>query len=342
MEFQFDLNTIWFILIGVLLTGYAILDGFDLGVGALHLLVKDDTERRIMINSIGPVWDGNEVWLVTGGGALFAAFPHVYATVFSGFYIALILLLFGLIFRAIAIEFRSKQPMKWWRKMWDVAFSVSSILIALLMGVALGNIITGVPIDAEKEFAGNFFTLINPYTLLVGVTTVALFMMHGSIYVVMKTEGVLQNRIRGWVNNTIIFFVICYVTTTMYTLIYYPHMVQHFKDEPWLFLIAVLNMLAIANIPREIFHGRDFRAFLSSCASIVALLALFAAGLFPNIVLSNPNPEYSLTIYNAASSQKTLNIMLIVALIGVPFVLAYTISIYWIFRGKVKIDSMSY
>jgi cytochrome d ubiquinol oxidase subunit II len=342
MEFQFDLNTIWFILIGVLLTGYAILDGFDLGVGALHLLVKDDTERRIMINSIGPVWDGNEVWLVTGGGALFAAFPHVYATVFSGFYNALILLLFGLIFRAIAIEFRSKQPMKWWRKMWDTAFSISSILIALLMGIALGNIITGVPIDAEKEFAGNFFTLINPYTVLVGITTVALFMMHGSIYVVMKTEGELHNKIRSWVNNTIIFFVICYVTTTMYTLIYYPHMVQHFKDAPWLFIIAVLNMLAIANIPREIFNGRDFRAFLSSCASIVALLALFAVGLFPNIVLSNPNPEYSLTIYNAASSQKTLNIMLIVAIIGVPFVLAYTISIYWIFRGKVKIDSMSY
>lgn len=342
MEFQFDLNTIWFILIGILLTGYAILDGFDLGVGALHLLVKDDTERRIMINSIGPVWDGNEVWLVTGGGALFAAFPHVYATVFSGFYIALILLLFGLIFRAIAIEFRSKQPMKWWRQMWDTAFSVSSILIALLMGIALGNIITGVPIDAEKEFAGSFFTLLNPYTVLVGITTVALFMMHGSIYVVMKTEGELQKKVRSWVNNTIIFFVICYVTTTMYTLIYYPHMVQHFKDAPWLFIIAVLNMLAIANIPREIFNGRDFRAFLSSCASIVALLALFAVGLFPNIVLSNPNPEYSLTIYNAASSQKTLNIMLTVAIIGVPFVLAYTISIYWIFRGKVKIDSMSY
>jgi cytochrome d ubiquinol oxidase subunit II len=342
MEFQFDLNTIWFILIGILLTGYAILDGFDLGVGALHLLVKDDTDRRIMINSIGPVWDGNEVWLVTGGGALFAAFPHVYATVFSGFYIALMLLLFGLIFRAIAIEFRSKQPMKWWRQMWDVAFSVSSILIALLMGVALGNIITGIPIDAEKEFAGIFFTLINPYTVLVGITTVALFMMHGSIYVVMKTEGELHNKIRSWVNNTIIFFVICYVTTTMYTLIYYPHMVQHFKEAPWLFIIAVLNMFAIANIPREIFHGRDFRAFLSSCASIVALLALFAVGLFPNIVLSNPNPEYSLTIYNAASSQKTLNIMLIVAIIGVPFVLAYTISIYWIFRGKVKLDKMSY
>ena len=342
MEFTFDLNTIWFILIGVLLIGYAILDGFDLGVGALHLLVKDDLERRTMINSIGPVWDGNEVWLVTGGGALFAAFPHVYATVFSGFYTAIILLLFALIFRAIAIEFRSKRPGKTWRKLWDVAFGVSSILIALLMGIALGNIVTGIPLDANKEFAGTFWSLINPYSLLVGITTLALFIMHGSIYVVMKTEGELQKKIRSWVNNTIIFFVISYVTTTMYTLIYYPHMVEHFKSVPELFIVAVLNMFAIANIPREIYHGREFRAFLSSCASIAALLTLFAIGLFPNIVLSTPNPEYSLNLYNAASSQKTLNIMLIVAIIGIPFVLAYTISIYWIFRGKVKIDVTSY
>lgn len=342
MEFSFDLNTIWFILIGILLAGYAILDGFDLGVGALHLLVKDDNDRRIMINSIGPVWDGNEVWLVTGGGALFAAFPHVYATVFSGFYTAFILLLFSLIFRAIAIEFRSKQPMKWWRQTWDVSFSVSSILIAFLMGVALGNIITGIPLDAKKEFTGSFLSLINPYTVLVGITTVALFMMHGSIYVVMKTDGELQKIIRSWVNNTIIFFVISFVTTTMYTLIYYPHMVDHFKNEPLLFLVAVLNMLTIANIPRQIFHGREFKAFLSSCATIITLLALFAIGLFPNIVLSVPNIANSLTIYNAASSQKTLGIMLTIAILGIPFVLAYTISIYWIFRGKVKIDSMSY
>lgn len=342
MEFSFDLNTIWFILIGILLAGYAILDGFDLGVGSLHLLVKDDTERRIMINSIGPVWDGNEVWLVTGGGALFAAFPHVYATVFSGFYTAFILLLFSLIFRAIAIEFRSKQTMKWWRKTWDVSFSLSSILIAFLMGVALGNIITGIPLDSQKEFAGNFFTLINPYTIMVGITTVALFMMHGSIYAVMKTEGELQSKIKRWINNTIIFFVISYVTTTMATLIYYPHMVLHFKQYPALFIIAILNMLSIANIPREIYNGREFRAFLSSCASIASLLLLFAIGIFPNIVLSNPEPSHSLTIYNAASSQKTLGIMLTIAILGIPFVLAYTISIYWIFRGKVKLDSMSY
>ncbi|MCK9282111.1 MAG: cytochrome d ubiquinol oxidase subunit II [Melioribacteraceae bacterium] len=342
MEFTFDLNTIWFILIGVLLAGYAILDGFDLGVGSLHLFVQEDEDRRILINSIGPVWDGNEVWLVTGGGALFAAFPHVYATVFSGFYTAFMLLLFVLIFRAVAIEFRSKQPMAWWRKSWDVAFSVSSILIALLMGVALGNIITGIPLGADKEFQGTFLSLLNPYAIMVGITTVALFMMHGSIYLAMKTEGHLQERVTKWINNTIIFFVITYVTTTMFTLIYVPHMTEHFKSEPWLFFVAVLNMLAIANIPREIHLKKYFLAFLSSCASIIALLALFAIGLFPDIVISNPNPEFSLTIYNAASSQKTLGIMLTIAIIGIPFVLAYTISIYWVFRGKVKLTPMSY
>ena len=342
MELTFDLNTIWFLLIGALLSGYAILDGFDLGVGMLHLFVKEDKERRTMINSIGPVWDGNEVWLVTGGGALFAAFPNVYATVFSGFYDAFILLLFMLIFRAVAIEFRSKQETKWWRQMWDVAFSIASFLIALLMGIALANIITGIPIGPDKEFTGTFLSLINPYTILVGITTVALFMMHGAIYSVMKTDGELQKKLRGWVNNTIIFFVICYATVTMATLIYFPHMVENFRALPVLFVVALLNMLAIANIPREISKGREFRAFISSAASIAALLLLFAIGIFPNIVYSNPNPEFSLNIYNAASSEKTLTIMLIIALIGIPFVFAYTITIYWIFRGKVKIDEMSY
>jgi cytochrome d ubiquinol oxidase subunit II len=226
--------------------------------------------------------------------------------------------------------------------MWDRAFSIASILIAFLMGVALGNIVTGIPIGPDKEFAGSFWSLINPYTIMVGITTVALFMMHGTIYAVMKTEGALQDKLKGWINNTIIFFVITYVTVTNATLIYFPSMTRHFVDYPVLFFVAILNMLAIANIPREIHHGREFRAFLSSAAAIISLMALFAIGIFPNMVLSNPNPEYSLTIYNAASSQKTLNIMLIIAIIGIPFVLAYTISIYWVFRGKVKLDASSY
>ena len=342
MSFTFDLNTVWFILVGVLFTGYALLDGFDLGVGALHLLTKSDTDRRLMINSIGPVWDGNEVWLVTGGGALFASFPEVYATAFSGFYMAMILLLFGLIFRAVAIDFRSKLSSKAWRQFWDISFSVSSIVSALLIGVALGNIAYGIPLDAGKEFVGTFFGLLHPYALMVGITTVSMFMMHGAIYAVMKTEGDLQDKLRGWVNPTIIFFIICYIIMTLATLLYLPHMSENLKASPVLFIVPILNALAIANIPREMHKGREGRAFLSSCASMMALMALFGVGMFPNLILSNPDPVNSLHIYNAASSQKTLKIMLIIATIGMPLVIAYTVSIYYVFRGKVKLDESSY
>jgi len=333
---NFDLNTIWFILVGVLFAGYAMLDGFDLGIGALHLFTKEDEERRLMLNAIGPVWDGNEVWLVTGGGALFAAFPNVYATVFSGFYLALYLLLASLIFRAVAIEFRSKRPELWWRQMWDVSFAGGSVLSSLLIGVALGNLAWGVPIDDHGEFAGTFLGLLKPYPLLVGVTTVALFMMHGAIYGVMKTEGKLHDKLRLWAMRSIIFFVICAVTLTMATLLYVPHMAARVRENPWLFSVALLNMLAIANIPREFHKGSDGFAFISSCGAIITLMALFALNIFPNLVYSLPNPENSLNIYNAASSPKTLGIMLVIAGIGVPIV------IYWIFRGKVKLDRRSY
>lgn len=339
---NFDLNTIWFILVGILFTGYAMLDGFDLGIGALHLFTRKDDERRILLNSIGPVWDGNEVWLVTGGGALFAAFPNVYATVFSGFYLAFILLLFALIFRAVAIEFRSKQPMRWWRQMWDIGFAAGSVLSALLIGVAMGNIAFGIPIDANGEFAGTFLGLLTPYPILLGITTVALFMMHGAIYGLMKTEGELHDKLRRWAMNSIIFFVICAAITTMVTLLYVPHMAAQVKAHPWLFSIALANMLCIANIPREFYHGCDWRAFLSSCATMLTLMLLFGIDQYPNMVFSQPNPENSLTIYNAASSQKTLGVMLVIACIGIPVVLTYTVCIYWIFRGKVKMDRMSY
>jgi len=337
-----DLNAIWFVLIGVLFTGYAMLDGFDLGVGALHLFTKSDEERRVMLNAIGPVWDGNEVWLVTGGGALFAAFPNVYATVFSGFYLAFVLLLVALIFRAVAIEFRSKQPMRWWRRMWDIGFSAGSILSSFLIGVAMGNIAWGIPIDDRGEFAGTFWSLLHPYALLLGVTTVALFMMHGAIYALIKTAGPLHDKLRGWINQCMIFFIVCYAVTTMATLLYVPHMAARLRANPWLFSIALANMLAIANIPREIHRGNDWRAFLSSCAVMLTLMGLFGLEMFPNLVFSNPNPAHSLDIHNAASSPKTLGIMLTMAGIGVPVVVAYTVSIYWIFRGKVRLDQMSY
>lgn len=337
-----DLNVIWFVLVGVLFIGYAVLDGFDLGVGALHLFARTDQQRRLMLNSIGPVWDGNEVWLVTGGGALFAAFPHVYATVFSGFYMAFMLLLVMLIFRAVAIEFRSRQPMLWWRRTWDISFSVASLGSSLLLGTALGNIARGLPLSPDREFMGTFWDLLNPYALLVGVTTLALFTMHGAIYLVLKTEGEMQEQARGWARNAIIGFTISYVTTTMATLLYVPHMADTVREHPELFALALLNMLAIANIPREIHHGRDFRAFLSSAAAIAALITLFGVGMFPDLVTAANDPARSLTIYNAASSPKTLGIMLIIAVIGIPLVLAYTAGIHWVFRGKVRLDRFSY
>ncbi len=337
-----DLNTVWFVLIGVLFTGYVMLDGFDLGIGALHLFTATDEERRVMLNSIGPVWDGNEVWLVTGGGALFAAFPIVYATVFSGFYMAFVLLLVALIFRGVAIEFRGKRASARWRHGWDIGFGVGSIVSSLLIGIAMGNIAWGIPLNDRGQFTGSFLTLLHPYALLLGVTALALFMMHGAIYGVMKTEGPLHDKLRGWVNNCIIFFIICYALTTMATLLYVPHMAARIRANPWLFSVAVVNMLAIANIPREIQRRQDFLAFLSSCAAMVSLMTLFGLEMYPNLIYSNPDPAHSLTITNAASSPKTLGIMFTIALIGVPLVIAYTLSIYWIFRGKVRLDRASY
>jgi cytochrome d ubiquinol oxidase subunit II len=337
-----DLNAIWFFLVGALFTGYAILDGFDLGVGALHLLTRTDEERRLSINAIGPVWDGNEVWLVTGGGALFAAFPEVYATVFSGFYVAFFLFLAALIFRAVAIEFRSKLPMRWWRTMWDASFSLGSLVAGLLLGVALGNIAWGIPLDERGVFIGTFVGLLHPYALLTGVTTVALFMMHGSIYLHLKTDGEMQQRVRGWIRPCLIFFVVSYAVLTMATLIYVPRASAAVREDPSLFIVVVLSILAIANIPREIFFQREGRAFLSSCATVILVLALFGLNTFPELVHSNPLPENSLTAYNGASSQTTLRIMLIIAAVGMPLVVAYTVSIYWVFRGKTRLTETSY
>ena len=337
-----DLNTIWFLLVGILFTGYAILDGFDFGVGILHLFVKKDEDRRILLNSIGPVWDGNEVWLVTGGGALFAAFPGAYATVFSGFYNAFMLLLAALIFRAVSIEFRSKEPGKAWRQGWDIAFSVGSFLAAFLIGVALGNITRGIPLDSQGDFIGTFTGLLNPYSLLLGVTVVALFAMHGAIFLVMKTEGELQATIKGWVPRLIGVFLILFLSFNVATFFECPDLVAVMMTRPHGFLILALDIAVALSIPRMIRKGAEFGAFLMSALTMVLLMAVLGISYFPHIVMSMPDPSNSLTIYNCASSQKTLGIMLIIAIIGIPIVLAYTVSIYWIFRGKTRLGHVGY
>ncbi len=342
IDYPFDLQTMWFLVVGVLLTGYAILDGFDLGVGIWLLKGKTDLDRRIMLNSIGPVWDGNEVWLVVGGGALFAAFPDVYATVFSGFYLPFMLLLVGLIFRAVAIEFRSKESSLKWRQFWDVSFSVASILISILVGVALGNMVTGIPLGADKEYQGGFFNLLNPHALICGLTTLALFSMHGAIYMVLKTEGELQKMAKGWARSGMIAFGVLYGLLTIATLIFAPQMADKMREQPFLFVVPLLAILAIANVPREMSRGREGMAFIFSSISVVLLMTLFGLGLYPNLVPSNPAPEFSLTIRNAAASEATLTIMTSILLIGLPFVLMYTIAIYRVFRGKVDLAHLHY
>lgn len=337
-----DLNTIWFILIMIILTGYAILDGFDFGVGILHLFNKGDENRRLSINSIGPLWDGNEVWLVVGGGALFAAFPEVYATVFSGFYNAFILLLLMLIFRGVAIEFRSKRESSQWRNTWDILFSLGSLGSALLLGVAFGNLARGVPLDENKNVMSGFLDLLNPYSLLVGLTAVSLLTLHGAIYLIMKTEGDMQKNIIKKMKPLIFLFLFFYAITTASTFIYQPHLLEVFKGNYWLAVIPLATLLLILNIPREIHFKREFRAFLSTSGTIGLMISLVAIGLYPNIVYSEPNAQFSLNIYNAASTESTLTTMLIIACIGAPLVMGYTVLIYWIFRGKVKLDKHSY
>jgi len=337
------LEFIWYVAFVILITGYAILDGFDLGIGMLHLFAREDLERRLMLNAIGPIWDGNEVWLITAGGALFAGFPEVYATLASAFYIPIMIFLSGIIFRAVAIEFRSKQPMPWWRATWDVIFSVSSFTIALGLGFILGNLIGGITLDAQFEFQGSFSDFMHPYAFLIAILTAALFMMHGAIFLMMKTDGPFHDKMRVWLRPVIILFTIVYALSTMATLVYYPHMAEAMRERWIIFIIAGINVFAVANIPREIFHGRDSRAFASSCLNIICLMVLYSIGTFPNMIRAINDPtNLSLTLYNGASSEKTLMILITIACIGIPLVISYTFMIYYIFRGKVKIDTTSY
>lgn len=337
-----DLPTWWFLLIGALISGYGILDGFDLGAGALHLFFRKEESRRIALNAIGPVWDGNEVWLVIGAGSLFAAFPLVYGTLLSVFYLPFILFLVALIFRAISIEFRSKEDMRWWRQLWDVSYSLSSILIALLLGLILGNMIQGIPLNANHEFVGRLRDFFNPYAGLIAITVLSLFMLHGSMYLLMKTEARLFARLTVIANNASKFFILCFIATSLATLIFVPHMTAIFKNNPVLFVLPIAAVLIVLNIRRSIEKRQYRRAFISSALTTSLLLILFAMGLYPNLVLSNADPRGHISIYEAASSDGSLRTMLLFAAIGMPLVGTYTVFVFWTFRGKVKLEEHSY
>ena len=336
-----NLNVVWFLLVAVLIAGYAVLDGFDLGAGILHLFLRDETERRTVMNAVGPVWDGNEVWLLTGGGALFAAFPPVYATVFSGLYLALTLLLVALILRAVSFEFRGKVDAPGWRRSWDLAFGIGSALPALLFGVAVGNVLRGLAIDASGVTT-TLFGLLNPYALLIGVLGFAMFVLHGATYLALKTDGALRSRMATVAALAWVAFVALYLVATVASYFVSPFLFAGWFGNPLTWIFFVVLLAACATGPAAVRAGRFGRAWIASATATVCVIALAGVGLFPRLVPDRSDLAQSLTIYNASSSPHTLLVMLVIALVGMPFVIAYTAVIYRVFRGKTILTPESY
>ena len=332
-----DLNTIWFILIAVLFIGFFVLEGFDYGVGILlPFLGKNDIERRAIINTIGTHWDGNEVWMITAGGAMFAAFPNWYATLFSGFYLALVIMLLALILRGVAFEYRSKRESLVWRNRWDWMIFIGSFVPALLWGVAISNIIRGVPIDDKMNYTGTFFTLLNPYSLLGGITALAIFTLHGAIFLSLKLADELLERARKtarqlWLPTVILLFayiIFGYFDTDMFTKL---------GVNPG--VIPILGGISILTVGWLLKIKREGWAFLMTALTIAFSTITIFMGLYPRVMVSSTNPDWSLTIYNASSSPYTLKTMTIIAIIFVPIVLAYQAWSYWVFRKRISTKS---
>lgn len=332
-----DLNTVWFALVAVLFIGFFFLEGFDYGVGILHpFLSKDDKKRRVTINTIGTFWDGNEVWVLTAGGAMFAAFPNWYATMFSGFYIALLLMLVALIIRGVSFEFRSKDKNPAWRSLWDWALFAGSAIPALLWGVAVANLIRGVPIDANMNYVGGFFNLLNPFALLGGLMTLSLFTLHGAIFLNLKTTDDLKEKahsiaVKLWLPTVIIvvaFVVAAYFATDIFT--------RSGIDPGFAPLLAAASLLLSGWLLKKEHAGWAF--IMTGLTLAFAVITVFV-GLFPRVMVSSLNEAWSLTIYNASSSPYTLKVMTIVAVIFVPIVLIYQSWTYWVFRKRISTDS---
>ena len=334
------LQITWFALWSVLWAVYFMLDGFVLGTGLLQpFLAKNENERRALIAIVGPVWNGNEVWLITAGGATFAAFATTYALMFSYLYTALLLLLFSLIIRGVSLEFRGKIASPGWKKVWDAGFLVSSFLIALLLGVAFGNIFGGLPMDAAG-YHGNLLSLLNGYGLVTGVLFVALFAVHGAIYTAVKTSGGLSERALALAGKAWMFLLAVAVLFLAYTA-FATHLYDNYIDTPVLFIVPLLAVAALVLVKIFLVRGAGLKAFAASCVTIVMVCFTGVVGLFPNLIPSNLDLAYSLTIYNSSSSQLTLTIMTVVALIFVPIVIAYKIWVYHIFRDRITPESLA-
>ena len=337
-----DYPTLWYLVVGLLFSGYAILEGFDYGSGAWHLFFRKDLSRRIAINAIGPLWDANQVWLIIGGGALFAGFPVMYATMLSAMYIPFMLFLFLLVLRSASIKFRSAETMVWWRKTWDFIYFISNTGVAFLLGVVLGNVLQGFEIGANFAYKGGiFFAFLSPYAIMMGLTTLSLFMTQGAIFLLLKTEGRLHARLTYLLKKGMVFFILSFALTSLYTLIYLPGVTDKFKENPLFFSLPLLAFLAVANVPRLVSKKNYALALVFSSLTMAFLLMLVAFQLYPVLLPSTIDPQFSVTIYNAASSQKSLGIMLTIVLIGAPLLAGYFLFLYKTFQGKVTLDDTS-
>jgi cytochrome bd ubiquinol oxidase subunit II len=334
------LETIWFLLWGVLWAVYFMLDGFDLGLGTLVPFITDnDIEKRVAYNSMGPFWDGNEVWLITAGGVTFAAFPTTYAVMFSALYTPLLLLLFGLILRAVALEFRSKSDDLGWHKLWDACLFLGSFVPALLLGVAFANIFRGIPIDADGDFQGNLLTLLNPYGLLGGILFVLLFLVHGALWLAIKAEAPLgdrSGRVAGRIWWALLVVAVIFLGATWFATSLY----QNYLSYPVLLLIPLITVVALLTVRVFIAKSAWWKAWFASSLTIVGTTLFGVVGLYPNLLPSSLNPAYSLTIFNSSSSPLTLKIMLGVTLFFVPIVLIYQIWGYHLFKDKVTEEDL--
>jgi len=340
------MDTLWiaqFIMYGIFLfslVAYVTLDGFDLGVGCLHLFSKGDQERRLMINSIGPVWDGNSTWIVIGGGTLFAAFPKAFSILAPNLYMPLMLILFGFMLRAASIEFRGKGKGKSWKAFWDGSFFVASLILSCILGIILGRLIEGLPLNDRGEWEG---VLLTPYSILVSLFGISCFAMHGSLYLLMKTEGEFHDKVRLWVYRCVLLFFLFWLATTWATAKWCPKMIAPFYRYPFLLFFPVLSFTSIYGIIHSVRHKKDGRAFLFSSLSIFFLMLLFVIGTFPYLGYSTIHPEKnSLTFTNSSVSELALWILVGVSGTGIPLSFFYFPYLYRVFRGKVVLNSMSY
>jgi cytochrome bd ubiquinol oxidase subunit II len=327
------LNTLWFIFIGVLYTGFFVLEGFDFGVGILlPFLGKNDLQRRTIINTIGPHWDGNEVWLLTAGGATFAAFPNWYATLFSGLYMPLFLVLIGLIIRGVAFEFRSKDDNPLWRKLWDWCIFTGSLIPTILLPVAFANILRGIPIDADMQYVGGFFNLLNPYALLAALAFTLLVLLHGAAFLSIKTSGEIEQKARGLL-RFLWLLVALLLVIFLVTSIVVNDVSQRLNVVRIIFPVAAAAAIFAAGF--FLTRKRIGLVFLMTCMAIAFFVGTIFSQLYPRVIVSSLNPEWSLTILNAASSPTTLKLMTTVTLIFLPIVLLYQGWTYWVFRKRI-------